>query len=501
MLSSPSKLSRAFSVLLLAMCYSFFADRTYLFSKAQKQYSSAEFKTLCLAVLAVGMLSIRRSETSSKGKPQPSGQAVMDQPFLSRDQTDEWKGWMQFLILIYHYTGASKVMPVYAVIRILVASYLFMTGYGHTVFFYKEGDFTLRRCASVLVRLNLLSVLLPYVMGTDYLFYYFAPLISFWYMAIYITMRMGKSRNASMRFLVGKIIVSMGVVTGLIRIPQIFEGVFAILRTSCNIHWNVTEWRFRLQLDAYIVYVGMICGILFIKVTAPLQGNQNENRILHFLHSHWLQIRIGASIAAVMILSGFWLITQRASDKVAYNRWVPYLSWLPILSFITLRNLSHHTRNFYSSVFAWLGRHSLETFTLQFHIWLAADTKGLLALGVFGRHATYTDGRWADFVVLTTVFLWLSWHVATATGRVTSWIVDPRPGNSGATIEAAVSTPPMDLPRTKDDVSPETRAEGHAEEGYGVKLQRRASGWWMDGLKVRLATMVGILWVLNRISG
>lgn len=54
--------------------------------------------------------------------------------------------------------------------------------------------------------------------------------------------------------------------------------------------------------------------------------------------------------------------------------------FLQIISYIVLRNVSGVLRTRFSSLFAWFGRISLELMVCQCHIWLAADTHGVLVL-------------------------------------------------------------------------------------------------------------------------
>ena len=46
---------------------------------------------------------------------------------VRRDQTEEWKGWMQVMFVWYHYFAAKEW---YNWIRIYIACYVWMTGFG-----------------------------------------------------------------------------------------------------------------------------------------------------------------------------------------------------------------------------------------------------------------------------------------------------------------------------------------------------------------------------------
>ena len=415
---------------------------------------------------------------------------------------------MQFLILIYHYTGASRILWIYEIVRLLVASYLFLTGFGHTIFFLQKKDYSLKRVASVMIRLNLLTCILPYMMRTDYLFYYFAPLVSFWFMVVYLTMRVGNSRNESIWFVLSKIVVSAVLVTALHAIPGILEVVFGVLRITCRIHWSVAEWRFRLLLDGFIVYIGMIFALLLTTITSALQHQPAGIIARYFRLAH-----ITLVLASLIVIPGYWLLTRRSPDKYDYNWWQPYISFLPIVSFIILRNSHRHLRNFHSTIFAWLGRCSLETFTLQYHIWLAGDTKGLLSIGVFGRKASYVSGRLGDFLVLTPIFLWLSWRVAEATGVATTWII-----NGGDCARESVL--PLGHDRVRDESSLEMKrledSAGDETEHSALSAAERTNGSypdltersrtgrtvffiraWRKDLRLRIALLFAAMWILN----
>ncbi|KAI0053334.1 Cas1p-domain-containing protein [Auriscalpium vulgare] len=497
--STLDHVHRALLIFSGAIALIFVADRTSFWMKEQKQFNPWTFAFLSIASLVVGLATVRRAD--------------QDLGFLNRVQTDEWKGWMQIAILIYHYLGASKISGIYNPIRVLVASYLFMTGYGHTTFYVKKADFSFNRVAQIMIRLNLFTLILAYAMNTDYISYYFAPLVSMWYLIIYTTMIAFSRFNDRMPFLVGKILLSAGLVTWFMHEPWLLETCFDFLNSTFNIQWSAKEWAFRVGLDLWIVYVGMFAALAVIKF--------REHRLAD--HPSWplaLKIVIGASC---LVLLWFFAFELMQPDKFVYNTWHPYISFLPVVAFVTLRNANPILRSASSHAFAWIGRCSLETFTIQYHLWLAADTKGILLV------IPWTQWRSLNMVITTVMFLYVSHYVAIATGDLTKWICGK--GDAMKTLPTTVTDIPAASSRHDRD-SDYVRVEqtGTADEiveigtgqmaGLGVEpptptrprwVDRLADGsrpqsalrtWfgktgWSPGVGTKLVVGLFVMWALN----
>ncbi|KAM3452737.1 hypothetical protein MY3296_004306 [Beauveria thailandica] len=448
-----------------ALLACFLADRTQVFAKGSKEFVGNELAALLLLAAVAGIISIRRMKPLRSDSLTRS-EKLQDAAPLSRDQTDEWKGWMQAAILAYHWTGASKSLPVYIFIRLLVAAYLFQIGHGHTIYFLVKKDFSLKRVAAVMLRMNLLSCALPYIMNTNYMLYYFAPLASFWFAIIYLTLAIKSDYNDTASALLIKTIISATAVASVFLFTPMSKWIFTVLGYAFRIDWDLHEWQFRVSLDSLIVYVGMLAGMASAK-------GKSWDRLL-------VQSKL-PGLVGLAVLAGYWYLSNQLFEvKQDYNKWHPYISFIPIIALIAARNVAAPLRVYYSKAFAWLGRCSLETFTLQFHLFLASDTKGILLLdGLTGDGSLATD-RWRHLVVIIPLFLWISHATAEATGHLTKRL----------TSESAE----QGKPEGSNDYGQLIPEPGGFNESRIMRWLRVA-----NNLGVRLAALLVVMWLLNLI--
>ena len=475
----PCTISRIRAVAVLAgvALYCFHADRMPIFERVAKLVNVRVFCILCAFLLVAGMCLTGKCKAQldeKGGHDTPTAAAAI----LPREQTEEWKGWMQLLILLYHYFGMSQVLWVYKIVRLLVGSYLFLTGFGHATYLLKTNDFSLRRFGFVLVRLNLLSCLLAFTMGTHYVFYYFPALASFWYIVTWVTLRQASGQGSSLRQGITSVVVSMTLLCVVLRLRGVLNFILQASESVGMASVDTDEMLFRIELDVLPPYAGMLVACFFERGHRPLVLLSTLPQAINIRLRHFGVV----TAAVVMIYYLSYLLGLRLADKQMSNAFHQFTSICPILSFIVLRNATSGLRSHYSIPLAWLGRHSLETFVLQYHIWLAADTKGLLHLGLFDTPAMYgssTRGSplyWLECCVITIIFLWTSSLTSGATSEVTVWIIGPKEG----TI-----VPP---------IAPSRQPHSASRRWLGVRFSARRY------LAQQLAILSLTLWALNLLS-
>ncbi|KAJ4015433.1 hypothetical protein NW752_006897 [Fusarium irregulare] len=322
---------------------------------------------------------------------------------------DEWKGWMQCLILTYHWTGA-KDSSIDTLFYLCVCGYLFQAGYGNTLYYMNKGDFSFNHVAATLLRLNLLPCFLAYFMDTDYMFYYISPLLSFWFLTVYATMAIGGKRNNDVQFLFAKICISCMLVSTMLLATPFTPWTLHILKTIFRIQWNDKEWQHHTTMNIFIVYIGMLAAIAHREM-------KNAKVSIH------RGLRISLVFGSLLAIFHYLSVAATLRNDV-YKKWHSYLSAIPILAFLVLRNISSCARNHHSKAMAWLGRCYLEIYVLQTHLLLAADNNGILIVdGLFGD-GTLLGDRWRTLIFIVPIFLWISHAVADSTAYIVKMILD-----------------------------------------------------------------------------
>ena len=294
---------------------------------------------------------------------------------LNRDQTEEWKGWMQFMFLLYHYYHAEET---YNAIRIMITCYVWMTGFGNFSFFYLKNDFSLVRVLQMLWRLNFLVVFLCLSQGTTYILYYICPLHTYFFLMVYFTMRIGSHLNYSR---LGLRLKLLGVAAIIYLVWDVDLGLFQLLHfpfVSTTPQLGATsgamwEWYFRSTLDHWSTYLGMIFALNFPIVSLFIRKLESQHPFKHYA---------GKAATGIALLAAFyfWVTGPYQQNKRDYNATNSYFGFIPLITYIYFRNLTPTLREYSLDLLHQIGKTTLETYLMQHHIWLTSDAKSLLVL-------------------------------------------------------------------------------------------------------------------------
>ncbi|CAG9794077.1 unnamed protein product [Diatraea saccharalis] len=217
----------------------------------------------------------------------------------------------------------------------------------------------------------------------------FIPLVSFWYTLMFVIFALPphispasshtmESKPYQYLYIALKVIGLLTIVTVLYISEVFFQKIFVTRPWKAlfvNSDDDIHQWWLRWKQDRYSMTFGIIFAIAYL--LAQRYNLLNDNN-----HSNLFTpgISLSATLLAFIGLGSYVTFTFFCTNTYDCNEIHSYVAFLPIISYIILRNVSGALRMRHSSMFAWFGTITLELFASQSHIWLAADTHGVLVL-------------------------------------------------------------------------------------------------------------------------
>lgn len=295
--------------------------------QSARVYDRDLFAFLCLATLLGAYLTLRPTHKNTTA-------------LLNREQTEEWKGYMQIIFVLYHYFMAKEI---YNMIRVFIACYVFLTGFGNFSYFWVHKDYSFVRFCKMFTRLNLLVFFVVLALDREYMLYYVCPLHTFYFLTVYVTMAIKSHLNTDPFWMKTKLILHVIILAVLFEIPSLFRLTFWPLTPLLTFEGSLHEWQFRATLDHYVCWIGMVAAYTYPNVDAWVKQLEDSPPARHY------GVKAVILIITTVVLA-LWATFVLTLEKFTYNRVHPYTAWIPIFAMIIYRNIFKSARGWVCSV-------------------------------------------------------------------------------------------------------------------------------------------------------
>lgn len=421
--------------LALYMAVFFLCDRTNVLPRSKKHYNKDFFWFIWALLCIAALFTLKKAKNPNAEKPGAAATAPDDKEnkavaaapdfhvkLLQRDQTEEWKGWMQVMFLWYHYFEAKDL---YNAIRLYIAAYVWMTGFGNFSYYYVKQDFSLERFLQMQWRLNFLVIIVCMTLSNEYMLYYICMLHTMFTVMIYAGLGIVPHINQTF----WGVCVKFGALTAASFIMWDIPGVFNVLwapfswlvgyHDPYNVKRDVLhEWQFRSHLDHYVWIFGMFCAYNHPRLDGWLVSLDN-------MHNRTASYGIKFAVLAACLALGYVYVDNIYNlGKKEYNALHPYTSWIPIALYCIVRNLFSTFRQYHMHLFEYLGKVTLETYIAQFHIWMG--TTGINGAPKVLLRVFPEGWPFMNFLAMSALTLWVSMRLFHVTNALKSVVLPSR---------------------------------------------------------------------------
>jgi len=320
-----------------------------------------------------------------------------DDDVLNIHQSLELRGLMTCCFLFYQSTNAGAAHELYQneringgdegkilnefynLSKICSTAFLFLSGFGHAMYFHRLGDYTMRRLITILFRMNMGATFLCLALDKPYIFYKPCAVHTYFFLLIYSTMRWRRNKNYTkfgLRFkmilLAISIYLSWDCDFGVWTVHSLLFGR-SLQSISGAPYGQLWEFYFQGHMHHWAALTGMIFAANQPITSLTLRRLEKLGNPTELLFKGIIAIAI--TMALILWISG-----PFRTSKYIFNATNAYFGVLPMLWYVFMRNLTKQMRSYHSDILKRVGKHSLEIYLLQHHVFLTDESERKLVL-------------------------------------------------------------------------------------------------------------------------